>query len=30
VIVVDELPKTSTGKIQKNQVRKQFASFYDQ
>jgi acyl-CoA synthetase (AMP-forming)/AMP-acid ligase II len=30
VIVVDELPKTSTGKIQKNLVRKQFADFYDQ
>jgi acyl-CoA synthetase (AMP-forming)/AMP-acid ligase II len=29
VIVVDELPKTSTGKIQKNLVRKQFADFYD-
>ncbi len=29
VIVVDELPKTSTGKIQKNVVRKQFADFYD-
>ena len=28
VIVVDELPKTSTGKIQKNVVRKQFADFY--
>ncbi len=28
VIVVDELPKTSTGKIQKNVVRKQFAEFY--
>ena len=30
VIVVDELPKTSTGKIQKNVVRKQFADFYNQ
>jgi long-chain acyl-CoA synthetase len=29
VIVVDELPKTSTGKIQKNVVRKQFASHYE-
>ncbi len=29
IIVVDELPKTSTGKIQKNVVRKQFADFYD-
>ena len=29
VIVVDELPKTSTGKIQKNVVRKQFADFYE-
>ena len=28
VIVVDELPKTSTGKIQKNVVRKEFADFY--
>ena len=28
VIVVDELPKTSTGKIQKNVVRKQFEEFY--
>jgi acyl-CoA synthetase (AMP-forming)/AMP-acid ligase II len=30
VIVVDELPKTSTGKIQKNVVRKQFADYYEQ
>jgi acyl-CoA synthetase (AMP-forming)/AMP-acid ligase II len=30
VIVVEELPKTSTGKIQKNVVREQFADFYDQ
>jgi acyl-CoA synthetase (AMP-forming)/AMP-acid ligase II len=30
VIVVDELPKTSTGKIQKNVVRKQFSNYYDQ
>jgi acyl-CoA synthetase (AMP-forming)/AMP-acid ligase II len=29
VIVVDELPKTSTGKIQKNLVRKQFADHYE-
>lgn len=29
VIVVDELPKTSTGKIQKNLVRQAHASFYD-
>jgi acyl-CoA synthetase (AMP-forming)/AMP-acid ligase II len=29
VIVVDELPKTSTGKIQKNVVREQFAGYYD-
>ena len=29
VIVVDELPKTSTGKIQKNIVRAQHASHYD-
>jgi acyl-CoA synthetase (AMP-forming)/AMP-acid ligase II len=28
VIVVDELPKTSTGKIQKNVVREQFADHY--
>ncbi|HZZ97412.1 MAG TPA: o-succinylbenzoate--CoA ligase, partial [Jatrophihabitantaceae bacterium] len=30
VIMVDELPKTSTGKIQKNVVRKQFADYYEQ
>ncbi|HET6876315.1 MAG TPA: AMP-binding protein [Jatrophihabitans sp.] len=29
VIVVDELPKTSTGKIQKNVVRQQFADHYN-
>ena len=28
VIVVDELPKTSTGKIQKNVVREQFTGHY--
>jgi acyl-CoA synthetase (AMP-forming)/AMP-acid ligase II len=28
VIVVDELPKTSTGKIQKNLVREQHADHY--
>jgi acyl-CoA synthetase (AMP-forming)/AMP-acid ligase II len=28
VIVVDELPKTSTGKIQKNVVRERFKDFY--
>jgi acyl-CoA synthetase (AMP-forming)/AMP-acid ligase II len=28
VIVVDELPKTSTGKIQKNVVREQYADYY--
>jgi acyl-CoA synthetase (AMP-forming)/AMP-acid ligase II len=28
VIVVDELPKTSTGKIQKNVIRDQYASHY--
>jgi acyl-CoA synthetase (AMP-forming)/AMP-acid ligase II len=28
VIVVDELPKTSTGKIQKNVIRDQHASHY--
>ena len=30
VITVDELPKTSTGKIQKNVVRKQLADYYEQ
>jgi acyl-CoA synthetase (AMP-forming)/AMP-acid ligase II len=30
VIIVDELPKTSTGKIQKNVVRKQFAGYYEE
>ena len=29
VIVVDELPKTSTGKIQKNVVRDQHAAHYE-
>ena len=29
VIVVDELPKTSTGKIQKNVVRDQHTAYYD-
>jgi acyl-CoA synthetase (AMP-forming)/AMP-acid ligase II len=29
IIVVDELPKTSTGKIQKNLVRQQFTSYYE-
>jgi acyl-CoA synthetase (AMP-forming)/AMP-acid ligase II len=29
VIVVDELPKTSTGKIQKNVIRDQHAAHYD-
>jgi acyl-coenzyme A synthetase/AMP-(fatty) acid ligase len=29
VIVVDELPRTSTGKIQKNVVRERFAAHYD-
>ncbi len=29
VIVVDELPKTSTGKIQKNVVREKFTGHYD-
>jgi acyl-CoA synthetase (AMP-forming)/AMP-acid ligase II len=29
VLVVDELPKTSTGKIQKNVVREQFAAHYE-
>jgi acyl-CoA synthetase (AMP-forming)/AMP-acid ligase II len=30
VIVVDQLPKTSTGKIQKNVVREQFADHYSE
>jgi acyl-CoA synthetase (AMP-forming)/AMP-acid ligase II len=30
VVVVDELPKTSTGKIQKNVVRQQHAGLYEQ
>ena len=29
IIVVDELPKTSTGKIQKNVVREQFTDYYE-
>jgi acyl-CoA synthetase (AMP-forming)/AMP-acid ligase II len=29
VIVVEELPKTATGKIQKNKLRQRFAEFYD-
>ena len=29
VIMVDELPKTSTGKIQKNVVRDQHAAHYE-
>ena len=29
MIVVDELPKTSTGKIQKNVVRDQHAAHYE-
>jgi acyl-CoA synthetase (AMP-forming)/AMP-acid ligase II len=29
VIVVDELPRTSTGKIQKNVVRQSFATYYE-
>jgi acyl-CoA synthetase (AMP-forming)/AMP-acid ligase II len=28
VIVVDELPRTSTGKVQKNVVREQHAAHY--
>ncbi|MGH3494869.1 MAG: AMP-binding enzyme, partial [Sciscionella sp.] len=28
VIVVDELPRTSTGKVQKNVVREKYADFY--
>jgi long-chain acyl-CoA synthetase len=30
VVVVDELPKTSTGKIQKNVVRQRHAGLYDE
>ena len=30
IIVVDELPKTSTGKIQKNLVRESYAAYYTQ
>ena len=30
VIVVDELPKTSTGKIQKNVVRQSNAAHYEE
>jgi len=30
VIVVDELPKTSTGKIQKNVVRSEYANHYEE
>jgi acyl-CoA synthetase (AMP-forming)/AMP-acid ligase II len=30
IIVVDELPKTSTGKIQKNVVREQFTDYYEE
>jgi acyl-CoA synthetase (AMP-forming)/AMP-acid ligase II len=30
VVVVDELPRTSTGKIQKNVVRQQHAGLYEQ
>ena len=29
IIVVDAMPKTATGKIQKNQVRKDFAAYFD-
>jgi acyl-coenzyme A synthetase/AMP-(fatty) acid ligase len=29
VVVTDELPKTSTGKIQKNVVRERHAALYD-
>jgi acyl-coenzyme A synthetase/AMP-(fatty) acid ligase len=28
IIIVDELPKTSTGKIQKNLLRDGFAAYY--
>ncbi|MDB4933590.1 MAG: Long-chain-fatty-acid--CoA ligase [Labilithrix sp.] len=30
VIVVDALPMTSTGKLQKNVLRKQYAGYYAQ
>jgi acyl-coenzyme A synthetase/AMP-(fatty) acid ligase len=30
VIVVDELPRTSTGKIQKNVVRARHATYYEE
>jgi len=30
IIVVDELPRTSTGKIQKNLVRESYAAYYTQ
>jgi len=29
IVVVDAMPKTATGKIQKNQVRKDFAAYFD-
>jgi long-chain acyl-CoA synthetase len=29
VVVVSELPRTSTGKIQKNVLREQYAHYYD-
>jgi acyl-coenzyme A synthetase/AMP-(fatty) acid ligase len=29
VVIVDELPKTSTGKIQKNVLRDGYARYYD-
>ena len=30
VILVDQLPKTSTGKIQKNVVRSEYAKHYEE
>ena len=30
IVAVDELPRTSTGKIQKNVLRDRYARFYDQ
>jgi acyl-CoA synthetase (AMP-forming)/AMP-acid ligase II len=30
ILVLDELPKTSTGKIQKNVLRDRYTAYYDQ
>jgi acyl-coenzyme A synthetase/AMP-(fatty) acid ligase len=30
IVAVDELPRTSTGKIQKNVLRDRYARYYDQ